>query len=142
MAEKINWPPTHLNGVLQALNVTRFALMQHPTPTLCIITAAIAGTHSIDSVLMMTPPTAVKAVSAEVRVMEIRRQMVQAVPTPEIAIPDHILMNSSQESLSAPAPLALPTAALKKLATALMSPAPAPNANLLKVKRKAQEWFG
>ncbi|MBF9239421.1 hypothetical protein I2I05_18660 [Hymenobacter sp. BT683] len=91
---------------------------------------------------MTTPPANIKAPSAEVRVMEIRRQMAHAVHTPEIAIPDHYHMNSPQETSPAPASLALPAAALKTLAKALMSPAPAPNAKLMMAKRKAKEWFG
>lgn len=91
---------------------------------------------------MFIPPVNIKAVSAEVRTLEIRRQIAQAVHPPEIAIPDHYLMNSPQEVSPSLAPLALPAAALRTLARALMAPAPAPNAKLLAAKRKAQQWFG
>ena len=86
--------------------------------------------------------TSAQAPVAQVIVMEIRRQMIEAVHTPEIIVPDDYTMKS-QAKTSCPAPaLALPQQGLRTLVKALLAAAPAPNAKLLAAKRKAQEWFG
>ena len=79
---------------------------------------------------------------AKVVVMEIRRQMTEAVHSPEIVVPDDYVMNS-ENKISPPATaLSLPQEGLRTLAKALLAPAPAPTAKLMAAKRKAQEWLG
>ena len=74
--------------------------------------------------------------------MDIRRQMTEAVHTPEIIVPDDYTMKSQAETSRIVPALALPQEGLRTLAKALMGTAPAPNSKLLAAKRKAQEWFG
>ena len=86
--------------------------------------------------------TSAQAPSAQVLVMDIRRQMTDAVHTPEVIVPDDYIMKSQAEMSRAVPALALPQEGLRTLAKALLAVAPAPNAKLLAAKRKAQEWFG
>lgn len=83
-----------------------------------------------------------QATTAQVIVMDIRRQMTEAVHTPEIIVPDDYTMKSQAESSRIVPALALPQEGLRTLAKALMGAAPAPNSKLLAAKRKAREWFG
>ena len=94
------------------------------------------------SLIMPAINNPTQAPVAQVSMTDIRRQMMAAVHSSVVTVPDDYLMHTASEK-NRPAPtLALPAQGLRVLAQALLSPAPAPNARLLALKRKAQEWFG
>lgn len=74
--------------------------------------------------------------------MDVRRQLTEAIHTPEIVVPDDYTMKFQDEMSRSVPTLPLPQEGLRTLAKALLSAAPAPSAKLLAAKRKSQEWFG
>ena len=86
--------------------------------------------------------SAQSATAQVISTMEIRRQMIEAVHMPAVVLPDSYTMSASVEKKHLAPALSLPAQGLRTLAQALLLPASMPNAKLLALKRKAQEWFG
>ena len=83
-----------------------------------------------------------QSATAQVSTMEIRRQMTEAVHMPAVVLPENYTMSASVEKKHLAPALSLPAQGLRTLAQALLLPASMPNAKLLALKCKAQEWFG